>query len=525
MSSTWTIGRRLMAGFGAALVLLAVVGFIAYRNTGTMRDTSHMVTHTYQVLAAVSTIESTLKDGETGQRGFLLTGVDSYLAPYTDAQGRVQGEIDAFAELTSDNPRQQERAEELRGLVDQKFAEMQETIDVRRAQGPETAIAIVRTDRGKAVMDEIRGLLTAMDEEERGLLDVRGAESDAAARTTQTVVVTGLVVGLVLLFGIAVLMTRSIVRPIRTMTDRLADIADGDGDLTQRVDEARQDELGALGRNFNRFVEKIANTVRDIGGNVSALTGASEELVTAGKQISLSAQESSTQAGLVAAAAAQISGNVQTVAAAGEEMGASISEIASNASEAARVAQQAVSVADQTTATVAKLGESSAEIGNVVKVITSIAEQTNLLALNATIEAARAGEAGKGFAVVANEVKELAQETSKATEEIAHKVAAIQADTTGAVSAISRISEIIAQIDNFQTTIASAVEEQSATTTEMNRNVSDAAVGSVQIADNVTGVARAAETTTAGAATTAQAAEKLSSMAGALEQLVGQFKV
>jgi methyl-accepting chemotaxis protein len=152
-------------------------------------------------------------------------------------------------------------------------------------------------------------------------------------------------------------------------------------------------------------------------------------------------------------------------------------------------------VAETTNATVGKLGDSSIEIGNVIKVITSIAEQTNLLALNATIEAARAGEAGKGFAVVANEVKDLARETAKATEDIGRRVEAIQADTREAVDAIAEISSVIARINDYQTTIASAVEEQTATTNEMSRNVAEAAMGSTEIAQNIVGVATAAQTT------------------------------
>jgi len=188
------------------------------------------------------------------------------------------------------------------------------------------------------------------------------------------------------------------------------------------------------------------------------------------------------------------------------------------------VATSAVKVADKTNAIVAKLGESSAEIGNVVKVITSIAEQTNLLALNATIEAARAGEAGKGFAVVANEVKELAKQTARATEDISRKIEAIQDDTKGAVGAIAQIGTIINQINDLQNTIASAVEEQTATTGEISRNVTEAAKGSSEIAQNVTGVAQAARGTTEGASDTKKSADELSKMALDLQQLVGQFK-
>jgi methyl-accepting chemotaxis protein len=226
---------------------------------------------------------------------------------------------------------------------------------------------------------------------------------------------------------------------------------------------------------------------------------------------------------VVSGAAERVSQNLQTVATGAEEMAASIKEIAKNATEAAKVATAAVKVAESTTVTVTKLGHSSGEIGQVIKVITSIAQQTNLLALNATIEAARAGEAGKGFAVVANEVKELAKETAKATEEIGRKIAAIQTDTTAAVEAIVSISGVINQINDISSSIATAVEEQNATTNEMSRNVSEAAHGGGEITSNISGVAAAAQDTTRGATNTQEAAEKLVATSAQLRRVVEQF--
>jgi methyl-accepting chemotaxis protein len=206
-------------------------------------------------------------------------------------------------------------------------------------------------------------------------------------------------------------------------------------------------------------------------------------------------------------------------------MSASIKEIAKNATEAAKVADGAMRTAAETNTIVTKLGESSAEIGQVIKVITSIAQKTDLLALNATVEAARAGEVGAGFAVVANEVKELAKQTATATEDISRKIAAIQADAKSAVSAIATISGVIGQVNDISGTIATAVEEQSATTAEMSRNVSEAARGSGEVAQNIQGVAQAAQSTSQGATDSQKAAQNLAQMSTQLRELVGRFKL
>jgi methyl-accepting chemotaxis protein len=205
-------------------------------------------------------------------------------------------------------------------------------------------------------------------------------------------------------------------------------------------------------------------------------------------------------------------------------MGASIHEIATSANDAARVASRAVATVEETNLTVAKLGASSQEIGNVVKVITAIAEQTNLLALNATIEAARAGNAGQGFAVVANEVKQLAQETARATEDIAQRVVTIQDDTNGAVEAMKEVADVIGSINDYQMTIASAVEEQTATTNDMTRSVAEASVRSAEIAQNIAGVSSTATSTTHTLDQTQTAVDELAQLAGSLRLAVSRFQ-
>ncbi len=232
------------------------------------------------------------------------------------------------------------------------------------------------------------------------------------------------------------------------------------------------------------------------------------------------AEETSTQVHVVSSAAEQVSSNVRGVAAAAEEMEATIREIAGQANQAARVAGEAVGLAESTGTLVNRLGESGSMIGGVVKTITSIAEQTNLLALNATIEAARAGEVGKGFAVVANEVKELAKETARATEDIGGKIGAIQQDTRLAIEAIRQIQATITRINEIQTSIASAVEEQTATTREIGRNVTEAAKGTCEIAANITGVADAAGNTSKRAQEANGDIEVLRQLSASLEGLV-----
>jgi methyl-accepting chemotaxis protein len=366
----------------------------------------------------------------------------------------------------------------------------------------------------KAVLEVVQLAVGQTDREEK--------EALAIARQ-RTVLVPVLGIGLAaVVFALGLFLSRRIVRAIeqmRSVAERTAS-----GDLTSRVAYQSPDELGNLADSTNRMVDSLRGVLSHIGERAVTLATASEELSSVSTQMIGSAEETSRQASMVSSGSEQISRSVESVSVSVEEMIASIQEISKNTSEAARVATVAAGEADVTNDAVQKLGTSSAEIGKVVQVINTIAQQTNLLALNATIEAARAGEAGKGFAVVANEVKELANETATATKDIGRKIEAIQADTSDAIDAIGKISETIQQIKDISNSIATALEQQLATSGEIGRNLAEAARGSGEISDGIVKVAEIARDTAGSSENTQKAAEELARLAAELRGLTQRFR-
>jgi len=528
-----TLGKKLGLGFGVILALMVFSAVMTYVKSSEIKQSQDRALDLrFPTLATAKDLQRDLNQTQSKGRQAILAGAEPARREaakklFDGNWGAIEKDVAALDELAPKWTLQANR---------DRLDEVKKQLPVLRA-AQESAMTHAAGSEHDAVMkagnefaeqatpatEAIKASLGTMEDSFAKLVDENKQELKAENSSLMLTMTLTTLAALGIGIFVAIFLSRGIAGATQSVLVQAEAIAAGD--LTRDDLKVRsKDELGDLTTAINKMSGSLKRMILAITENAVQVASASEELNTTSQQITANSEETSAQADVVSKAAQAVSQNLQTVATGAEEMGASIKEIAKNATEAAKVATSAVKVAETTTATVSKLGDSSTEIGQVIKVITSIAQQTNLLALNATIEAARAGEAGKGFAVVANEVKELAKETAKATEDISRKIEAIQTDTKAAVEAIASISGVINQVNDISSTIATAVEEQNATTNEMSRNVSEAARGSGEITSNIAGVAEAAQGTTRGATDTQKASQQLVETSTQLRRLIEQFK-
>ncbi|MGC0388208.1 CHASE3 domain-containing protein [Bradyrhizobium japonicum USDA 135] len=547
------ISIKVSAVFAAICLVVAGSTGAIYNSLSVMNSTARMTVHTYEVLEQLSGLVSAMVNQETGVRGYLVSGDAGFLAPYEAGQKQFQAAAAKVGSLTSDNATQQKRLDQVKAFANDWATNIAQR-EIALMKDPATqakARELEASGAGKKAMDGLRGVVQEMDKEERSLLSVRAAASDAASgNATLSMLIGGLVtllLSLVGAFGVAFAVTR----PIQRITTEMGILAQGDTSVVVSGTE-RKDEIGAMAqavqvfktnaieverlkaeqveaerRNAEQRKQDMIRLADDFEGAVGQIIGtvssASTQLEASASTLTGTAERSQQLATTVASASEEASTNVQSVASATEEMASSVGEISRQVQESARMAGDAVGQARATTERVSELSKAAARIGDVVELINTIAGQTNLLALNATIEAARAGEAGRGFAVVASEVKALAEQTAKATGEIGQQISGIQAATNDSVGAIKEISSTIERLSEISSAIAAAVEEQGAATQEIARNVQQAAQGTQQVSSNITDVQRGATETGTASSQVLSAAQMLSNDSNRLKTEVGKF--
>ncbi len=494
---------------------------------------SEQVTHGYEVLRDIEALLSTLKDAETGQRGFLLTGDDNYLEPFTAAKG---GWLKSYDELKDKiiSPDQKRRVEDLKPLIEAKFQEIQQTIDLRKAdpqKGQEAALAMVRTGEGKKVMDQIRDRMKDFKDAETVILGQREADAKASALAVYWTVGASTGLALVLVAVLGYLITRSITRPIARLLQGTVVI--GGGNLDHRVTVGATDEVGELGRAFNQMTEKRQRVMVGIRDAVGQLTSASSEILATTTEQAAGAQEQ-------AAAVTETVATVDEVTQTSDQANQRAKSLGEAVGRALQVGQSGRQVVEESIAALAKvqeqvegtarnilaLAEQAQAIGDITTLVADVAEQTNLLALNAAIEASRAGEHGRGFAVVAGEVKALADQSKKATAQVRQILGEIQKGTNAAVLSTEEVTKGVASAgrvaDQAGQTIRALAEtlgEAAQAASQITASAGQQATGMAQIHQAMRNIDEAARQNLAALRQAEQAAQNLNALGARLAGL------
>ena len=573
----WNVGTKIGTGFAVAIVIFLIVGAVSYQSTEQLVDASDRRRHTYEVLSGLDQVLAVTQDVQIGQRGFALTGDDSYLEPYHAAVGRFDTHMQEVRRVGAGDSRFEQRLSTLERLVRDFLALAAETVNAIRTKGTEAGVALIRTGGGKALTDQIRDLVDRISREETTLLTERIAEANATARRTGWTIALGMLTALVVGALAGFLITRDIATPLGELTRVAERITVGDLSVDVPA-QVRADEVGVLARSFDRMTRSLrsmaATAGQVAGGDLrSTVTPQSPQdlLGNAFAQMVANFREQLRElhegANVLAAAATQIVASTAQLASSASQSAAAVSETTTTVEEVRQTAQVASQKAqyvfdmsqkaahisqngrkstedtaigmdrirqqmEAIAASMVRLNEQTQTVGQIIATVEDLAAQSNLLAVNAAIEAAKAGEHGKGFAVVAQEVRNLAGQSRQATTEVRTILTEIQKAASTAVLATEQGSRAV-EAGARQTevagesiqTLAGSVSDAAQAATQIAASSQQQLVGVDQVAAAMESIKQASAQNVVGAKQLESAARNLSDLGQRLKQIVQRYQL
>jgi methyl-accepting chemotaxis protein len=574
----WNVGTKISAGFGVTLAIFVIVGVVTYQSTTRLAEAVQWTHHTYEVLAKVAQIPAALREMELNHRSYLLLSDPAYLDAYTSTQAALLRHLDELRTTTADNPRQQARIARLEPVLRNRIASGTESAELRRTQGLDAAIAQIRTGRGKAASDEALRILAEIEADENQLLQTRRAAADVDAANAKATILYGTLAALLLAGLAGVIIARNIAGPLGSLTAIAERITVGDLGTEVTIEKDRADEVGVLGRAFDRmlqflrgmataaeqiaagdlraglqprssadqlgtsFVRMTDNLRRQIGSmaeNATVLGSVASEIVASTTQLVSGASQS-------AAAVTQTTTTVEEIRQTAQMATQKSKMVSENAQKAVQISQDGrKSTADVINGmnrirqqmeaigeSMMRLSEQGQTIGQIIATVEDLAAQSNLLAVNAAIEAAKAGEHGKGFGVVAQEVKSLAEQSRQATDRVRTILGDIQKATTAAVLATEQGGKAVeaggqqtgGAADSIQM-LAGTVAEAAQAATQIAASSQQQLVGMDQVAVAMENIKQASTQNVVSARQLETAARNLNDLGQRLKQSVAQYAV